>query len=580
MGILHSTDTAVFALGGLGEVGKNLYCIEHDDSLIIIDSGVLFPEGSLPGIDYVIPNYSHLIQNQYKIKALLITHGHEDHIGGIPFLLQKVHVPIIYAPKFAAALIKVKLEDAKIRQKVKIIEVDGDTTIQIDNNFTVDFFYTTHSIPDSLGIAIDTPNGRIVTTGDFKIDLTPVGQPMDIHKITKIGKEGVDLLLADSTNAEVDGISLSERSVISAIREVFSTTYGRLIIATFASNIHRIQQIVETAVLFKRKICVFGRSMERAIDVSRKYGYIKCPDTSIILPDTLKNYRPEEILILCTGSQGEQLAALPRIANGTHKYVKIFPGDTIVLSSSAIPGNQQSIQKVVNQLYRLGANVVTNSILTNIHASGHASKEELKFMLSFLQPKYFMPVHGEYRMLKIHAELAQSLGIPKENTFVCSNGDTLLLNHGQVRLGRKVEVDEVYVDGKDSSGLSTAVIHDRRNLSSDGVVSALISMDSRTNTLLCTPRVVSRGFMHLAESEEFMKTAGLIIEKDLNELFKGKVTFNGIKNTIRNSLAEYIYDKTQRTPMIIPVIMNKRSDEFDDSPLPNKRRKRTVTKEL
>ncbi len=576
MNTFRNSETAVFALGGLGEVGKNLYCIEHDDSLIIIDSGVMFPEGSLPGIDYVIPNYSYLVQNQYKIKALLITHGHEDHIGGIPFLLQKVNVPLIYAPKFAAALIKVKQEDHKIKSKIKIIEVDGDTSIQIDRYFSVDFFYTTHSIPDSLGMCINTPNGKIVTTGDFKIDLTPVGQHIDLHKIAEIGKSGVSLLLADSTNAEVDGFSLSEKNVVSAIKEVFANTHGRLILATFASNIHRIQQIVEIAVLFKRKICIFGRSMEKAIDVSRKYGYIKCPDSFIIQPDALKQYRPEEILILCTGSQGETLAALPRIANGTHKYVKIFPGDTVVLSSSAIPGNAQSIQKVVNQLYRLGADVVTNSILTNIHASGHASKEELKYMLTLVQPKYFMPVHGEYRMLKIHAEIAQSLGIPKENTFICSNGDTLLLKDGQVRLGRKVETDDIYVDGKDSSGLSTAVIHDRQNLASDGVVSALISMDSHTNTLLCTPRVVSRGFMYLAESEVFMKEAGKIIEKELNELFKGKVTFNGIKNTIRNSLSAYIYDKTQRTPMIIPVIMNKRDEETGEFVLPNKNRRKVV----
>ena len=576
MNTFRNSETAVFALGGLGEVGKNLYCIEHDDSLIIIDSGVMFPEGSLPGIDYVIPNYSYLVQNQYKIKALLITHGHEDHIGGIPFLLQKVNVPLIYAPKFAAALIKVKLEDHKIKSKIKIIEVDGDTSIQIDRYFSVDFFYTTHSIPDSLGMCINTPNGKIVTTGDFKIDLTPVGQHIDLHKIAEIGKSGVSLLLADSTNAEVDGFSLSEKNVVSAIKEVFANTHGRLILATFASNIHRIQQIVEIAVLFKRKICIFGRSMEKAIDVSRKYGYIKCPDSFIIQPDALKQYRPEEILILCTGSQGETLAALPRIANGTHKYVKIFPGDTVVLSSSAIPGNAQSIQKVVNQLYRLGADVVTNSILTNIHASGHASKEELKYMLTLVQPKYFMPVHGEYRMLKIHAEIAQSLGIPKENTFICSNGDTLLLKDGQVRLGRKVETDDIYVDGKDSSGLSTAVIHDRQNLASDGVVSALISMDSHTNTLLCTPKVVSRGFMYLAESEVFMKEAGKIIEKELNELFKGKVTFNGIKNTIRNSLSAYIYDKTQRTPMIIPVIMNKRDEETGEFVLPNKNRRKVV----
>ncbi len=557
---LNRSETAVFALGGLGEVGKNLYCIENDDTMIIIDAGVMFPEDDLPGIDYVIPDFSYLVQNQYKIKALLITHGHEDHIGGIPFLLQKVNIPVIYAPRLAAALIKNKLEEHRIRQKVNIVEIDGSTALKIDD-LKIDFFSTTHSIPDSVGIAINTPNGRIVTTGDFKIDLTPVGQHIDLHKIAAIGKAGVTLLLSDSTNAEAEGLSLSESKVVTSIHEVFKNTNGRLIVATFASNIHRIQQIVEAAVSFKRKIAIIGRSMEKTVSIGRKYGYIKCPDSSIIDMENLKLYRPDELLILCTGSQGEPLAALSRISNGTHRFLHIIPGDTVVFSSSPIPGNALGINKVVDQLYRQGANVLTNSILTNIHASGHANQEELKYMLTLLSPKYFMPIHGEYRMLKIHAEIAQSLGIPKENTFVLANGDTLLLNKGVVRMGRRLDVEDIYVDGKDSSGLSTAVIRDRKILSSDGVVCCLISMDSHTNTLLAPPYIVSRGFMFLEESDTFTKEASKVVEEALNELFKGKVTFSNLKNTIRTSLSAYIYEKTNRNPMIIPVTMNKREKE-------------------
>ena len=563
MSVLLHNQTAVFALGGLGEVGKNMYCVECDEDLLIIDSGVMFPEDDLPGIDYVIPSYSYLMSNQYKIKALVITHGHEDHIGGIPFLLQKINIPVIYAPRLAAALIRNKLEEARVRQKVKIVEIDGDTTLTI-GRFKVDFFTTTHSIPDSLGISILTPGGRVVTTGDFKIDLTPVGQHIDLHKIARIGEEGVTLLMSDSTNAEQEGISLSESNVVESINEVFRNAPGRLIVATFASNIHRIQQIVEASVSFNRKICIIGRSMEKTVSIGRKFGYIRCPDSFIIGPEDVKTYRNDELLILCTGSQGEPMAALSRIANGSHKHIRILPGDTVVFSSSPIPGNGLSVSKVVNTLIRNGADVLTNSILTNIHASGHANKEELKMMLSLIKPKYFMPVHGEYHMLKIHAGLAEQVGIPKDNIFVCANGDVLLLENGKVRPSRRVDTDDIYVDGKDTSGLSTAVIRDRKVLSNDGVVVAVIVMDSHTNTLLSKPNIISRGFTYFTEEQSFIDEASETLNKDLLDMFaQGHVTFGGIKNTIKNSLSSLIYERTNRNPMIMPVILNRRVNNED-----------------
>lgn len=578
MSLFNRGETAIFALGGLGEVGKNMYCVEQKDTLIIIDTGVMFPEDDLPGIDYVIPDYDYLIKNQYKIKALLITHGHEDHIGGIHFLLQKVHIPIIYAPRLAAALIRHKLEENRVRQKVNIVEIDGDTTLTIDD-IKIDFFTVTHSIPDALGISFTTPNGRVMTTGDFKIDLTPVGDKMDMQKIAEIGKEGVTLLLSDSTNAEVPGISLSEKAVVNSINEVYRNAPGRLIIATFSSNIHRIQQIVEAAVSFRRKVLIVGRSMERTISIGRKYGYIKVPDSSIITPETLRNYRSEELMIICTGSQGEPMAALSRIANGTHRILKIIPGDTVVFSSSPIPGNTQSVNRVVNALSRQGADVLTNSILTNIHASGHAASEELKYMLSLVQPKYFMPIHGEYRMLKIHGQIAESVGVKKENIFTLANGNVVLMYKGECRLGSVVENGDIYVDGKDSSGLSTAVIRDRKVLATDGVITVLISMDSKTNSLLTSPRVLSRGFMFFDESKEFLEEASQVIEEALFELFKGKVNFQLVKNTIRSALSAFIFERTNRSPMIIPVIMNKRQDDEDTilptplKKLPNKTEK-------
>ncbi|NCA97116.1 MAG: ribonuclease J [Bacteroidia bacterium] len=550
-----SSGVSVYALGGLGEVGKNMYVLESDASIIIIDSGVMFPGSEMPGVDYVIPDYTHLKNNRGKIKALFITHGHEDHIGGIPFLIQNVHIPVIYAPKLAAALIKHKLEDMRVKEPVKIYEYDADSVLQVDI-FKVSFFRVTHSIPDAYGLCVDTPDGRIVHTGDFKIDLTPVGPDIELDKIARIGSEGVDLLLSDSTNAEIEGYTPSETSIIAGINEIFGKADGRLIVSTFSSNISRIQQLVEAALKHNRKIAIVGRSMENAVSTSRAMGYIKLSDDNIIDLDNIPSYRANELCILCTGSQGEPMAALARIANGEHKLLRIFPGDTVVFSSSVIPGNGVLIDKIVNQLVRRGANVLTNSILLNIHSSGHPAKQELRLMLKMLNPRYFMPIHGEYRMLKLHTDIAVELGMDRKNTFVMANGDTIILRKRRISEGTRVPSDAIYIDGRDINGLSTAVIRDREILKDDGMVAVLISIDSKANKLVVPPVIQTRGFV-LANHTRLIAEGEKIISAELQKLMSGRVTFNEIKNTIKNSLGKYLFAQTERNPMIIPVIMNR-----------------------
>lgn len=548
----------IYALGGLGEVGKNTYCIESERHLIIIDAGVKFPEDDLVGVDYVIPNYTHLKNNQGKIRALFITHGHEDHIGAIPFLVKAIKVPVIYAPKLAAALIRQKLEEKKCKEKVNIVEYDENSNI-VAGEFNVSFFRVTHSIPDSFGICVDTSEGRIVTTGDFKIDLTPVGPDIQIAKMADIGESGVDLLLADSTNAEKEGWTPSERNVINSINEIFDKAPGRLIISTFSSNVSRIQQIVESTILHHRKLVVVGRSMVNTLEYARKFGYIKIPTTILRTVETMHDCKDSEMVILCTGSQGEPMAALSRIANGTFKNLHVIPGDTVVFSSSPIPGNGTSINKVVNLLTRLGADVITNSVFSDIHSSGHPSRKELQLNLKLFNPKYFMPAHGEYHMLKLHADLAKNIGIPSENIFVLGNGDTLILNNHKITDGERIIADDVYIDGNDINGVSTAVIRDRKILQDDGMVSVLICLDSKSNKLAAAPKVITCGFVSNGAAESHLtRHASSQVEEALNNLLQttNKVTFGDIKNTIRSVVSKYYFRKTQRNPMIIPLIMN------------------------
>lgn len=552
---IANSPISIYALGGLCEVGKNTYCIESDSSLIIIDAGVRFPEANLPGVSYVIPDYSKLRNSRQKVKALFITHGHEDHIGGIPFLVQNLHIPVIYAPKLAAALIKRKLTDMRIKEEVNIVEYDSDSVFHVAE-FTVSFFYVTHSIPDAYGICVDTPQGRIVHTGDFKIDLTPVGKKIELNKIARIGSEGVDLLLSDSTNAEIEGYTPSETNVLRSIREIFDNTPGRLILSTFSSNISRIQQIVEVAVEHGRYIAIVGRSMEYVVEVARALGYIKIPDKSIIPIGEVNKYKLNEICILCTGSQGEPMAALSRIANGEHKEVSIVPGDTVVFSSNAIPGNGMLIEKVVNKLVRAGCEVLTNSVLFAVHSSGHPSKQELRLMLRLVNPKYFMPIHGEYRMLKLHADIAESLGMKKENIFVMENGDSIELFDHKIKRGIHFSAEPVYIDGNDIGGLSSAVIKDREILKQDGLIAVIVGINSKTGEIIVPPNVITKAFSN--DDETLVSDIEQLTTKILEKLMAEKTTFNEIKTNIKDLISRFVSRRTERSPMIVPVVMDQK----------------------
>ena len=556
----HKTDTLVYAMGGLGEVGKNMYCVEHDDEIIIIDCGVIFPDSDLLGVDYVIPDFTYLQQNQSKIKALVITHGHEDHIGGLPFFLKQVRIKEIWAGPFAKALIEKKLDEHHLLRSVKIREINSEESRIRTKYFSIGFVDTVHSIPDSYGIFINTPNGRIFETGDFKFDLTPIGKNSDYQKMAYIGQIGVTLLMSDSTNSSVPGWSISEGKVAQAINEQMAKTPGRMIVSTFASNTYRLAQILEAAVACNRKVAVFGRSMENVLDIGRRLGYINIPDSSFITGNELNTLPANRICIVCTGSQGEPMAALSRIANGTHRFIKILPGDTVLFSSNPIPGNAVSVGGVINQLTRVGANVITNSPLTSFHTTGHAPQEEQKLMLNLIKPKYFMPNHGEYKMLVQHSQTAMTTGIPKENCFVCANGDVLVLKNEEVfEAKERIQTDAIYVDGNDASGLSTSVIKDRRILAENGLVAVIVTIDSRYNKILCRPNIVSRGFVYIKESQTLLKEAELIVYDALKKKMQQRTTFGELKNCIRSSLEPYLYKKTNRNPIVIPIILNQKA---------------------
>lgn len=558
MKFFENGNTEVIALGGLGEVGKNMYVIKHNNEIIIIDAGVMFPKDELLGIDYVIPDYAFLKENEDKIKALIITHGHEDHIGGIPFLLQSVNIPVIYAPNQAAELIRKKIEERSIPFKdIKVI--DENTKIKT-KHFEVEFFNTTHSIPDSLGISITTPNGVIVSTGDFKFDLTPIGPMSNIHKMAEIGKKGVKLLLSDSTNALVEGFSKSEFKVDTALGDIFARHTGRLIIATFASNIYRLKHIIETSKKNNRKVVLFGRSMETNVTIAVEHGYIDGKDTIISADEALK-LKENEITILCTGSQGEPLAALSRIANGSHKQIKLLPNDLVVFSSSAIPGNGAYIARTINQLYLKGVKVLTNTSLNDIHASGHGNEEELKLMLRIIKPEYFMPMHGEYRMLKAHANLAIDCGMPKENIFIMDNGDILNINSKGAYKKGSVTAGDVYVDGNRIGDIGGIVIRDRILMANDGIVVLIANINHNTKELIGNVNITTRGFILVNENEELInKISNCASESIRKNIVTTKNNYNDLKTLLIQDVSPFIINETGRKPLILPVFLEIKKD--------------------
>ena len=555
---LKPEEVGVFAIGGLGEIGKNTYGIEYQDEIIIVDAGIKFPEDDLLGIDYVIPDYSYIVDNLDRVKALVITHGHEDHIGGIPFLLKQANIPI-YAGPLALALIRGKLEEHGLWRDATVHEINHNTELTF-KNMSVTFFRTTHSIPEPLGIVIHTPQGKIICTGDFKFDFTPVGDPADLHRMAALGEEGVLCLLSDSTNAEVPTFTNSEKVVGQSILKIIEGIHGRIIFASFASNIYRLQQAAEAAVKTGRKIAVFGRSMEKAIVNGIELGYIKVPKGTFIEANELKNYHANEVLIMCTGSQGESMAALARIANGTHRQVSLQPGDTVIFSSSPIPGNTTSVNKLINTIQEAGVEVIHGKV-NNIHTSGHGGQQEQKLMLRLIKPKYFMPVHGEYRMQKVHAGLAMDTGIPKENIFIMENGDVLALTSDSARIAGHFNAQDIYVDGNGIGDIGTAVLRDRRDLSEDGVVLAVATVDFETQMILAGPDILSRGFIYMRESGDLIRESQRVLFNAIRIALKNKdASIQSVNGAIVNALRPFLYEKTEREPIIIPMVLTPDKD--------------------
>ena len=546
-------DIKIASLGGLGAVGMNCYIVEQDDEIIIMDAGILFANGDTPGVDYIIPDFTYLKENESKIKALFVTHGHEDHIGSFPFLLEKVNIPVIYASGIAYNLIKNKMfEYPAISYNLKTFSDNSEFKYK---HFTISFFRTNHSIPDSFGIAIKTELGYIVNTGDFKFDLTPVGKHSDYYEMTRLGHEGVLCLMADSTNADISNFSLSEKQISENIKLSFKQETGRIICATFASNVFRVQQILEASQACGRHVAIFGHSMEKNIEAAMKLKYININKDLIISQREIHNYPPHKLTILCTGSQGEPLAALSRIANGTHKQIKLLENDTIIYSSKPIPGNEEFINRNINMLIKRGAKVIRNTPLTGTHTTGHASKEEMKLMLNFMKPKYFMPVHGEYNMLKQHANLAIELGTPKKNCFCLDNGDVLHLSKKGARVGKKeIPADEVYLDSN-LSDVNSSILKERKHLSEEGLISLTFTINKQKE-LLCPVKYTSKGFTDSVTSANLINQIRTKATSIFKKQIEGKKNINikYIRNEVTTQLSQYIYDIIEKKPFIILTI--------------------------
>lgn len=545
----------IIPLGGLHEVGKNITVFQYDNEMIVVDCGLSFPEDDMLGVDLVIPDITYIIKNQEKLKGMVITHGHEDHIGSVPYFLKQVNTPI-YGTRLTLGLIKNKLEEHRLVDSTKLNEVNPGETIKLGKHFKVEFIQSSHSIPDSVMLAIHTPVGTVLHTGDFKVDYTPMdGKIMDFGRLAELGNKGVLALMSDSTNAERKGFTMSESTVGEVFEKLFTNCTKRIVVATFASNVHRVQQIVNCAVKYGRKIAVCGRSMINMITTARELGYIECPDNLFIDIDMINNYTDDQLLIITTGSQGETMSALTRMASGTHRKVKITPNDLVIISANPIPGNEKNVSKVIDSLMQIGAEVVY-SALEDVHVSGHACQEEQKLILALTKPKYFIPVHGEYRHLIAHSETAKLMGVPKENIFKLENGKILEMDKNSAEFTGMVQSGIILVDGLGIGDVGNVVLRDRQHLSQDGLIIVVLTMNGGSGEVIAGPDVISRGFVYVRESENVMDEIKAVVRHEVHKCEEqGIRDWSTIKNSIRENLREYIFSKTKRNPMIIPIVM-------------------------
>jgi len=544
----------IIPLGGVGEIGKNITAIEAGEEIIVVDCGVAFPDEEMYGVDLIIPDITYLIQNKDKVKGFFITHAHEDHIGSIPYILKQLNVPI-YGTRLALAIIENKLREHNLIETSNLISVNPGENVDLEN-ISIEFIQSTHSIAESCCLAIKTPLGVIFHTGDFKIDLTPIDEKViDINRISSIGKEGVILLMADSTNVERSGYTMSEKSIGNTFRRIFRSAKGRIIVATFASNIHRMQQIIDASIENNRRVSFSGRSMENISKSAKELGYLHIPDDMLVEIDDIKNYSNENITIITTGSQGEPMAALARIAFGNHRKIKIERDDLFIISASPIPGNDKLISKVINQLFKKGADVIYED-LEEVHVSGHAYREELKLMHTLIKPKYFMPVHGEYRHLKHHKDLAISLGMESKDIFILEVGNVLEIKQESAKICGKVTSGTVLVDGLGVGDVGSLVLRDRKHLAQDGLVNIVVTIEKESYSIIAGPDIITRGFVYVKESEELIKELKQIAAEELQNCLDDKIIeWYLIKTNVKKALERYIYDKTKRRPTIIPIIM-------------------------
>ena len=547
---------SIFALGGVGEIGKNMYVIQYANDIVVVDCGLKFPEEDMLGIDIVIPDITYLSENRDKVRGIIITHGHEDHIGGLPYVLKHLNVPV-YGTKLTLGLIETKLKEANLLGETKRILINSESELKL-GTITATFFKTNHSIPDSVGVCLETPEGNVVHTGDFKFDQTPVNeQYADLHSMAAIGKKGVLALLSDSTNAERPGYTGSERSVGIQIEEIFRKAKQRVIIATFASNIHRIQQVIDACEATRRKLTVIGRSMVNVVGIAHELGYLRIPDGMMIEPEEVNKLAADRVVILSTGSQGEPMSALTRMARSTHRKVDILPGDTVIIAATPIPGNERYVGRTVDELMRIGANVIYGpGSVTGVHVSGHGSQEELKLMLNIMKPKYFIPIHGEYRMLRQHGALAESVGIAKEDIFIVDNGETVEIQDGVARKGSKVTAGNILIDGLGVGDVGNIVLRDRKLLSQDGILVVVVTLSKQDGAILSGPDIISRGFVYVRESEGLLDEANRIVTSTLNRLMSENVNeWASLKTHVKDALGRFLYEQTRRRPMILPIIM-------------------------